>query len=217
MFGDTAYLTRFLPARSPEQTNDERDFHLGFLRSQARHVNRLQDVFTATWTTMLSAMFFLLLSFTGTASATDPLASGRSLFARLGRYLEFYLPASLAVLCGVALFFLQSNQHITEARVMTNTIRRAPIDDWSFQQWIPPVSQARGTADVVSGWSFQVIPLVAWLGICAVLARLGQCRGWSAGVRVAVELGWIITATIASIWLFGEWVRSGIGWFPLDP
>jgi hypothetical protein len=181
---DVNYLSRFLPPAIQGRSREERDFYLGHLRHQAQHANRLQDVFTAAWTTMLSVIvFYLALGLTSTAAATDPLASGRNPAARLGRYFEIYLPASLTIVCAVALFFLETNQHIAEARALSNR---------------------------VSDWSLRMIPLVAALGIGAALARVGQSLGWSAVLRVAIELGWIICATIVWIGMLGVWPPSDI-------
>jgi serine/threonine protein kinase len=187
---DVNYLSKFLPSEIRSRPREERDFYLGHLRHQAQHANKLQNVFTAVWTTMLSVIvFYVVLSLTSTAAATDPLASGLNPSARLGRYFEFYLPASLTVVCAVALFFLEANQHIDDARARSG--------------W-------------VSDWSLRMIPLVA-LGICAALARIGQSLGWSAGMRVTIELGWIIVVTEASVWMLGVWPPFDVGRLPMHP
>jgi hypothetical protein len=190
---DVAYLSRFLPAEFRDRSKEERDHELIGIKIKARHANLLQNIFTASWTTMLTVLvFYMALSFTSTAAATDPLASGRHLVARLGRYLEFCVPASLMVFCAVALFFLEVNRHVIQSKALS---------DW------------------VSDWSLQIIPLIVWLGIDVVFVRMGQSRGWSAGARVVVELAWIGAGAIAAPWIFGTSLSKllDVGTYPLYP
>jgi hypothetical protein len=157
------------------RVKSDEEFELYQRRLRKEKTEQLQIFFTAAWTTMLSVLvFYLVLSLSSTAAATDPLASDVHRVARLGRYLEVHVPACLTVLGAVAVFFLETNQHI---------------------------SQHRGTSHR-HDWSMQMIPMIVWLGTSVALARLGQARGWSAGVRVAIEIVCISTGLL--------WSTSGL-------